>query len=85
MKVYSTSDIRNVAIAGHSDSGKTTLVSQLLHNAAMMTRLGSIDDGTTVTDFDEDEISRKHSISAAIAYAEWKEKKINLISASRNR
>src|SRR6266705_6454203 len=79
MKVYPGSDIRNVAIAGHNDTGKTTLVSQLLFNAGATTRLGRIEDGTTTTDFDQDEIERKHSISAAIAYVEWKNTKINLL------
>ena len=79
MKVYSGNEIRNVALAGHNDTGKTTLVSQLLFNAGAVTRLGRIEDGTTVTDFDPDEIERKHSISAAIAYAEWKNAKINLL------
>ncbi|HEX7190343.1 MAG TPA: elongation factor G [Thermoanaerobaculia bacterium] len=79
MKVYSGSEIRNVAVAGHNDTGKTTLVSQLLFNTGATTRLGRIEDGTTTTDFDPDEIDRKHSISAAIAFAEWKNTKINLI------
>ena len=79
MKVYSGSEIRNVALAGHNDTGKTTLVSHLLHTAGATTRMGRIDDGTTVTDFDPEEIERKHSISAAIAYAEWKDCKINLL------
>ena len=79
MKVYSGSEIRNVAIAGHNDTGKTTLVSQLLFDAGATTRLGRIDDGTTTTDFDQDEIERKHSISGAIAVAEWKNTKINLL------
>jgi elongation factor G len=79
MKVYSGSEIRNVAVAGHNDTGKTTLVSQLLFNAGATTRFGRIEDGTTTTDFDPDEIERKHSISAAIAFAEWKNTKINLI------
>jgi len=79
MKVYSSSEIRNIVIAGHNDTGKTTLVSQLLFNAGAVNRLGSIEDGTTVTDFDEDEINRKHSISAAVAHAEWKNLKVNLI------
>src|SRR5688572_6508415 len=79
MKVYSGSEIRNVAVAGHNDTGKTTLVSQLLFNAGATTRLGRIDDGTTTTDFGSDEIDRKHSISSAIAYAEWKNTKINLL------
>jgi elongation factor G len=79
MKVYSGSEIRNVALAGHNDTGKTTLVSQLLFNAGVTTRLGKIEDGTTTTDFDPDEIDRKHSISTAIAYVEWKGTKINLL------
>ncbi|MEA2568170.1 MAG: elongation factor [Acidobacteriota bacterium] len=79
MKVYSGSEIRNVAVVGHNDTGKTTLVSQLLFNAGANTRLGRIDDGTTVTDFDPDEIDRKHSISCAVAFAEWKNTKINLL------
>ena len=79
MKVYSGSEIRNLALVGHNDTGKTTLVSQLLFNAGAVTRLGRIDDGTTVTDFDPDEIERKHSISAALAFAEWKDTKVNLI------
>src|SRR5258706_2709435 len=79
MKVYSGSEIRNVALAGHNDTGKTTLVSQLLFNAGVTTRLGRIEDGTTTTDFDPDEIERKHSISTAIAYVEWKNTKINLL------
>lgn len=79
MKVYDGSEIRNLAVVGHNDTGKTTLVSQLLFNAGAVNRLGKIDDGTTVTDFDQDEIERKHSISCAPAFAEWKETKINLL------
>lgn len=79
MKVYSGSEIRNVAIVGHNDTGKTTLVSQLLFNAGAVTRLGRVEDGTTVTDFDQDEIDRKHSISTALAFAEWNDTKINLL------
>jgi len=79
MKVYSGSEIRNVAIVGHNDTGKTTLVSQLLFNAGAVNRLGRVEDGTTTTDFDADEIERKHSISTAVAFAEWKETKINLL------
>lgn len=79
MKVYSGSEIRNVAVVGHNDTGKTSLVTQLLFNAGAITRLGRIDDGTTVTDFDQDEIDRKHSISAAVAFAEWQGSKINFI------
>jgi elongation factor G len=79
MKVYAGSEIRNVAVVGHNDTGKTTIVTQLLFNAGAITRLGKIEDGTTVTDFDQDEIDRKHSISTAVAFAEWQNTKINLI------
>jgi elongation factor G len=79
MKVYSGSGIRNVAIIGHNDTGKTTLVSELLFNAGATTRMGRVEDGTTATDFDPDEIRRKHSISTAVAFAEWKDTKINLL------
>jgi elongation factor G len=79
MRVYSGSEIRNVAVVGHNDTGKTTLVSQLLFDAGVTTRMGRIEDGTTTTDFDPDEIDRKHSISAAVAYVEWKNTKVNLI------
>jgi elongation factor G len=81
MKVYAGAEIRNVAVVGHNDTGKTTLVSQLLFNAGVTTRLGTIGDGTTTTDFDPDEIERKHSISTAVAFAEWKNTKINLLDA----
>ena len=79
MKVYSGSEIRNVAIVGHNDTGKTTLVSELLFNAGATTRMGRVEDGTTATDFDPDEVERKHSISTAVAFAEWKDTKINLL------
>ncbi len=79
MKVYSGSEIRNIAVVGHNDTGKTTLVAQLLFNAGATTRMGRVEDGTTTTDFEPDEIERKHSISAAIAVAEWKGTKLNLL------
>jgi len=79
MKVYDASNIRNVAVVGHSGSGKTQLVSAMLFGAKMVNRLGKVDDGTTVTDFDEEEINRKHTLSASVAFAEWGSTKINLI------
>ncbi|HJQ37143.1 MAG TPA: elongation factor G [Thermoanaerobaculia bacterium] len=81
MKVYSGSEIRNIAVVGHNDTGKTTLVSQLLFNAGAQTRMGRVEDGTTITDFDPDEIERKHSISSAVAFVEWKDTKVNLLDA----
>jgi elongation factor G len=79
MKVYDAASIRNVALVGHSGSGKTQLASAILTDAAMINRFGKVDDGTTVTDFDEEEIARRHTLSASLAYAEWNKLKINLI------
>jgi len=81
MKVYDALNIRNVAIVGHGGSGKTSLTSALLFDAGAVNRLGRVDDGTTVTDFDPDEIERKISLLAALAFAEWKKAKLNLIDA----
>ena len=79
MKVYDAASIRNVALVGHSGSGKTQLASAILSISNMVNRFGKVDDGTTVTDYDEEEIARKHTLSAALAYAEWNKQKINLI------
>jgi elongation factor G len=79
MKVYDAVSIRNVAIVGHGGSGKTQLASAILSDAGMVARFGKVDDGTTVTDFDEEEVARKHTLSASLAYAEWNKQKINLI------
>jgi elongation factor G len=79
MKVYDAANIRNVALVGHSASGKTQLASAALFDAGTVNRFGKVDEGTTITDFDEEEISRKHTLSAGLAYAEWNKTKINLI------
>ena len=79
MKVYDAATIRNVAIVGHGGCGKTQLVSTLLFAAGAVNRIGRVDDGTTVTDFDEEEIARKHTLSSSLAYAEWQKTKINFI------
>src|SRR5258706_10506836 len=79
MKVYDSASIRNVALVGHSGSGKTQLTSAILSDTGMINRFGQVDDGTTVTDYDEEEIARKHTLSASVAYAEWNKQKINLI------
>jgi elongation factor G len=71
MKSYNTDWIRNVGIVGHGDTGKTQLVSSLLFAAGMTPRLGKVTEGSTVTDWDEEEIARKISIHTGIAYAEW--------------
>ena len=79
MKVYDATSLRNVALVGHSGSGKTQLVSALLYDAGAVNRLGKVDEGTTITDYDEEEIARKHTLSATVAYAEWNKTKINFI------
>ncbi len=71
--------IRNVAIVAHGGAGKTSLTEALLFDAGATSRLGRIEDGTTVTDFDEDEIKRRMSVSSAFAFCEWKGYKLNLI------
>ena len=79
MKVYSTSEVRNVGIVGHGDSGKTSLVSAFLFTAGVTTRLTRVDEGNTVTDHDDEEIARKVSVSSALANVAWNQVKINLI------
>ncbi|MFZ0908955.1 MAG: elongation factor G [Candidatus Acidiferrales bacterium] len=71
MKTYATSAIRNVGIVGHGDTGKTQLVSSLLFTAGMTPRLGKVAEGSTVTDWDEEEIARKITIHTGLAFAEW--------------
>ena len=71
MKAYTGEWIRNVGIVGHGDAGKTQLASSLLFTAGATNRLGKVAEGNTVTDYDEEEIARKISIQAALAYAEW--------------
>lgn len=79
MKSYSTEKIRNLALVGHSSSGKTSVCEALLFKSGVTNRLGKVDDGNTVTDFEKEEISRKVSISTATAVTSWKDFKINLI------
>ena len=79
MKVYELSEIRNVGIVGHGSCGKTSLASALLFCSGAVNRLGKVDQGTTITDYDEEEIARKVSISSSLCHAEWKKTKINLI------
>ena len=79
MKVYEGKDVRNIAVAGHGDSGKTSLVSACLFTTGVTTRLTSVDEGNAVTDYDEEEIARKKSISSSLAYVEWKDRKLNFI------
>ncbi|MEJ2190032.1 MAG: elongation factor G [Acidobacteriota bacterium] len=79
MTVYSTENIRNVAVVGHSDTGKTSLVSALLFDSGAVNRLTKVDDGNTITDFDEDEHDRKITINTSVAHIEHRGTKVNLV------
>lgn len=79
MKDYNIKNIRNIGIIGHGSSGKTSLVEALLYNANVSKRLGKIEDGTTVSDYDIEEKKRNISISTSIASLNWNETKVNLI------
>ncbi len=79
MKAFATENIRNLAVIGHGDAGKTQLVSSLLHVAGSSPRWGKVDEGTTVTDYEEDSIERKVSLNNNFAHTEYKDTKVNLI------
>ena len=79
MKDYQAKNIRNLSVVGHGSEGKTTLVEALLFTAGAIDRQGRVEDGSTTTDYDPEEIRRQISITAAMAPLEWKETKINLI------
>ena len=79
MKTYATKEIRNVAVLGHGSCGKTSLTNALVFAADSCKRLGSVDEGNSLTDYGQAEIERKISINVAMAYAEWKGCKVNLV------
>ena len=79
MRVYESKDVRNVALIGHGHSGKTTLTASILFATGATNRLTRVDEGNTITDFDDDEIQRKVTISTAVGVAEWNKSKVNLL------
>lgn len=79
MRVFESDFIRNICVVGHGAAGKTSLTSAILFNSGAVNRLARVEDGNTVTDWDEEEIERKISISAALAHCEWNKKKINIL------
>src|SRR5713226_2446296 len=81
MKVYATQAIRNLAVIGHGDAGKTQLVSSLLYVAGATPRWGKVDEGTTVTDHDEDSIARKITLNTALAHLDHRDTKLNFIDS----
>src|SRR5438067_7124049 len=74
--------IRNVAVVGHRGTGKTSLVESMLFQSGAVNRLGTVEQGTTVTDWEEEEHKRQMSLTATLCHAEWQERKINLIDTS---
>jgi elongation factor G len=79
VRVYTGDAIRNVAVVGHGGSGKTSLVDALAFVSGSSKRHGSVPDGTALTDYTPDEIERQYSINLGLAYAVWRDTKINLI------
>src|SRR5688500_103116 len=79
MKTYATEAIRNLAVIGHGDAGKTQLVSSLLYVAGETPRWGKVDEGTTVTDHEEDSIARKITLNIGLAHLDHRETKLNFI------
>ncbi|MDR1664447.1 MAG: elongation factor G [Clostridiales bacterium] len=79
MKVYSANEIRNIAVLGHSGCGKTTLMEAALHLTQVTSRMGRIEDGNTVSDYDSEEIKRKVSVSMSMVPVEWLNNKINFM------
>ncbi len=81
MKQYSTDRLRNVVFLGHSGSGKTSLAEAMLFDTGAINRMGRVEDGTTVADFDEEEHRRGISINTAVVPVEWNDHKINVLDA----
>src|SRR2546428_12997696 len=81
MKSYTPAAIRNIGLFGHGGAGKTSLAEALLLRSGAINRLGRIDEGTTTTDYDPDEVKRKMSVSAALAPLEWGDAKVNIVDA----
>jgi elongation factor G len=79
LKVFNSEQIRNIGIGGHSGSGKTSLVETLLFNMGETTRIGQVEQGNTVSDYNEDEIERQVSINTSLMHGEWKNHKVNMI------
>jgi len=79
MRVFESDSIRNICIIGHGAAGKTSLTSAILFDSGAVNRLGRVEDGNTVTDWEDEEIERKISISCALAHCEWNKKKINIL------
>src|SRR5690348_11473060 len=81
MPAVDPAKIRNVAVVGHRGTGKTSLVEAMLFQSGATNRLGTVEQGSTVSDWDEDEQRRQMSLAASVLHVDWQERKINLIDA----
>jgi len=79
LKTYTSDKIRNVSVVAHGGAGKTSLTEAMLYNTGLTSRLGKVDDGTTVTDYLPEEIKRKVTITSTLAPIEWNNNKVNLV------
>ncbi|HEY1464303.1 MAG TPA: elongation factor G [Terriglobales bacterium] len=79
MKIYEGANVRNVAVVGHGHAGKTSLVSAMLYTAGATQQMGRVDAGSTITDYDEEEVARKMSLTTSLACVEWDKTKINFL------
>ncbi len=79
MKVYETDKIRNITLVGHGDTGKTSIVAAMLYNTGVTNRLTKVDDGNTLTDYDQEEIKRKITLSTGACFFEKNKVKVNLL------
>ena len=79
MKKYATERLRNVSLIAHGGAGKTSLTEAMLYNAKVIDRLGRVEEGTTTSDYEPEEVKRQISINSAIAPCPWKDYKINVI------
>ena len=79
MAQFSTDKLRNVVLLSHSGAGKTILTEAMLHTAGVTTRMGSVEDGTTVSDFEPEEVRRQGSVQTALLTCPWRDNKLNLI------
>src|SRR5437868_10944288 len=81
MAKYRVEDIRNIALVGHAAAGKTTLADTLLFQAKAVDRRGSVEDGTSVSDYDDEEKKRRFSIDTSVLHLDYKGKRVNVLDA----